>query len=80
MNPDQNEWHLLRVPTPAQLKRRRGFPADHVEYQGMRRWCTAHCKFGWCEQPTDRHGTVFLFEDRSEAMAFALRWFPFKCG
>jgi hypothetical protein len=71
---------MIRLPTPAQLARRRGLPADRIDYRGMRAWCEATCRKGWREDPTTAEGTVFRFEDRAEAMAFTLHWFPFKCG
>jgi hypothetical protein len=77
---DPAGWYLLRLPTARQLARRRGFPADRVDNAGMRAWCESRCRGGWLERPTDERGSVFLFERRDEAVAFALRWFPFKCG
>ena len=74
------EWHLVRVPTPAQLARRRGFPPDRVDNPRMQEWCARTCAKGWRVEESTDAGTVYLFEDRSEALAFALRWFPFKCG
>ncbi len=73
-------WHLIRIPTPAQLATRRGFPPDRIDYPRMKSWCETRCRAGWIEQPTDGGGTVYLFEARDDAMAFAFRWFPFKCG
>ena len=77
---DPDHRHLIRIPTPKQLARRRGFPADQVDYPDMRAWCGRTCRGSWVVRPTNANGTVYLFEDRDDAMAFALRWFPFKCG
>lgn len=74
------DWHLVRLPTPAQLARRRGFPPDRIDNQSTRAWCARTCAKGWRVEDTTDAGTVYLFEDRGEAVSFALRWFPFKCG
>lgn len=77
---DTGAWHLVRIPTPAQLARKRGWPADHIDYPAMRGWCERHCQARWREEETLASGTVYRFETRADALAFALRWFPFKCG
>lgn len=73
-------WHLVRIPTPAQLARKRGFPPDHIDYPAMRAWCERHCRARWREEETLTSGTVYRFESRVDALDFALRWFPFKCS
>lgn len=77
---DRTNWTLVRLPTPRQLARRRGFPADRIDHPGMQAWCRRACRGGWQAQPTDARGTVYRFERPDDAVAFALRWFPFKCG
>lgn len=77
---DAERWHLIRMPTPAQLARRRGFPPDRIDLSAMRAWCAGTCRGRWVVQPTTGEGTVYRFERRDDALAFALRWFPFKCG
>ncbi len=74
------DWHLIRIPTQAELDRRRGFPADRIDLAAMRAWCETRCAGPWRAAPTMREGTVYRFRERDDAVAFALRWFPFKCS
>ncbi|MCZ6524087.1 MAG: hypothetical protein O7A68_09515 [Alphaproteobacteria bacterium] len=46
----------------------------------MEGWCARRCQRSWRVEPTPANGTAYRFEDRADAHAFALRWFPFKCG
>ena len=80
MEIDVSQWHLIRIPTQAQLNRRRGFPHNRIDGVAMGLWCKKRCRSGWLEKPTGVNGTEYLFENRDEALAFAYRWFPFKCG
>lgn len=80
MTPAPETWHLIRIPHPDQLKRRRGFPPDRIDYGGMEAWCRRRCGEGWTVETTSPQGTVYRFRERGDAVAFALRWFPFKCG
>ena len=79
MTDETENWHVIRIPHPAELARRRGFPPDRIDHDGMHAWCGQRCRERWTVEPTLRSGTVYLFEDRADAVAFALRWFPFKC-
>ena len=75
-----DDWHLVRIPSAVQLARRRGFPSERLDPDGMEAWCVRRCRRRWRVEPMRANGTVYRFEDRADAVAFALRWFPFKCG
>ena len=70
-NPDRADWHLVRLPHPADLF------ADHG---AMRAWCAREVVGNWCVEPKRPNGTCYRFADRDDALRFARRWFPFTCG
>ena len=72
-------WHPVRIPDRDQLGPRRGLPGDRIDHTAMRAWCESSCQGGWTVRQSWTSGTHYLFEDRSDALAFALRFFPFKC-
>jgi hypothetical protein len=74
------EWHRIRIPAQAELDRKRGLPHDHINLSAMQAWCETSCAGPWHAGETDRGGTVYRFRERDDVMAFALRWFPFKCN
>ncbi len=80
MRAQPEPWHLIRIPSPAQLAKRRGFPPDRIDHGRMQAWCESHCGAAWRVEAERAEGTVYRFEGRADALAFALRWFPFKCG
>ncbi len=80
MDDDLDDWHPVRIPAPDQLGPRRGLPADKIDEAGMRVWCESDCRGRWVIRPTANGGTLCLFADPGDAMAFALRWFPYKCS
>lgn len=45
----------------------------------MTNWCEKHCRGSWLPVPGDGGPDVFWFEQNSDALAFALEWFPYKC-
>lgn len=76
-------WHPVRFPEGWE-SRGSGFPTERAyldrTLERRRRWCEENCKAAWRVERPSSPGPVFWFEDRREAAAFSLAWFPFKCS
>ena len=76
-------WHPVRFPEGWE-SRSAGFPSERAAFDrtlGSRRhWCETKCRGAWRVERADTASPVFWFEDRRDAAAFTLQWFPFKCS
>ena len=75
-------WHPIRFPNEWE-SRCAGLPAEKAYFDagfsGRRAWCEEHCQGKWRVENPMSTGPVFWFEQRRDASAFSLAWFPFKC-
>lgn len=75
-------WHPIRLPYNANTGER-AFPKLNLftnrEPTDMRDWIAENCSGGWRHENVEGGNSVFWFEIQSEAMDFALKWFPYKC-
>jgi hypothetical protein len=74
-----DDWQTIRIPPAERLGRSRGFPKQWIAPERMMAWCTQNCAKWWTGEIEPAGDAVFRFEDPADAIAFALRWFPYQC-
>ncbi len=74
-----DDWQTIRIPPAHRLGRSNGFPKERIAPERMMTWCRQNCAKRWTGEIKPAEGAVFRFENSEDAIAFALRWFPFKC-
>lgn len=76
-------WHPVRFPEGWE-SRSAGFPTERAyldrTLDRRRLWCEGNCRAAWRVERPASPAPVFWFEDRRDATAFSLAWFPFKCS
>ena len=77
---DNQHWQPVRILHALDRHSRSlGWPPENRNTAEMEAWCTKHCSGRWLIDFDDESVATFRFENRRDAAAFALRWFPFKC-
>lgn len=75
-------WHPIRLPYNANTGGR-AFPKLNLftkrEPTDMRDWIGDNCSGGWRHEYAEEGTSIFWFEKQSDAMDFAMMWFPYKC-
>ncbi len=74
-----DDWQVIRIPPAGRLGRSRGFPKVRIAPDAMMAWAQENCAGQWTGEIEAAGGATFRFEESQDAMAFAMRWFPFKC-
>lgn len=76
-------WYPVRFPEGWE-SRSAGFPSERSMFDrnldARRIWCETKCRGAWRVERPDSPSPIFWFQDRSDASAFSLTWFPFKCS